>query len=104
MLTGSPDSAAKRTCDWDGLGTADDAKPELQIQMSETHLPGRHLVSSKAVEIGNARVHVHHGVHRTEHVLARMLFIIDEGLRQLTLIPVGTVYDDVRLSFTRFSR
>jgi hypothetical protein len=49
-------------------------------------------------------VHVHHGVHRTEHVLARMLFIIDEGLRQLTLIPVGTVYDDVRLSFTRFSR
>src|ERR1019366_167567 len=58
---------------------------------------GAMLVAPPTVQIGNARMYVHHGVHRAEHVLARMLFIIDEGLRQLTLIPVGTVYDNLRL-------
>ena len=35
------------------------------------------------VEVGDARLHVEHGRHRLEEILARGVFVVDEGLRQV---------------------
>ncbi|MCY1518706.1 hypothetical protein D9M68_534300 [compost metagenome] len=43
------------------------------------------LVVRAAVQVGDAGVHVEHGAHGIQVVLARVLFVVDEGARQLVL-------------------
>ena len=47
------------------------------------------LVVRAAVEVGDAGVHVEHRVDRAEEVFARLLLVVDEGLRQLALVAAG---------------
>ena len=47
------------------------------------------LVVWAAVEIGHARVDVENGGHRAQQVLARVLHVVDERLRQLGLVALG---------------
>ena len=51
------------------------------------------LVVRAAVEVGDAGVDVEHGGDRAQDVLARVLLVVDEGLRQLALVALGAAAD-----------
>ncbi|MEI9898386.1 MAG: hypothetical protein WDN28_32145 [Chthoniobacter sp.] len=53
----------------------------------EAHLLAE-LVDAVAVEVGDAGVRVQHGLDRAEVILARILFVIDEGGGQLRLATI----------------
>ena len=54
------------------------------------------LVEGVAVEVGHARLHVEHGRHRVEEVLARVLVVVDEGLGQVGVAVARRAALDVR--------
>ena len=60
------------------------------------------LVEGPAVEIGHAGLHVEHGGNRAQEILARMLLVVDEGLRQIGTSSRGGL--DSHRRWTRLSR
>ena len=66
------------------------------------------LVERLAVEVGDARLHVENGGDRLEKIFARVLFVIDEGLRQVGLRSRGGLHSTsavgTSFSLTRLRR
>ena len=50
------------------------------------------LIEGTAVEVRDARLHVEHGGHRVQEVLARIFLVIDEGLRQIGVASRGGLH------------
>ena len=53
------------------------------------------LVEGPAVEIRHAGLHVEHGGDRAQEILAGMLLVIDEGLRQIGIGVAGRAQLDI---------